>query len=108
MNQIREAAPAQLAAMEFAFQDPRLEEMLLRYKARNYPYTLDEEQRQRWEEYRKQKLMGPNNGGYLTIPALFERLNTLYQQRETDQKQREILEELALYAEAIYPADEVY
>ncbi len=108
MNQIREASPAQLGEMEFAFQDPRLEEMLLRYKARNYPHTLDEEQRQRWEEYRKQKLMGPSNGGYLTIPALFDCLNKLYQQPETEQKQREILEELALYAESIYPADEVY
>ena len=108
MNQIREAKPQQLATMEFAFQDARLEEMLLRYKARNYPQTLTEEQRMHWEEYRRQKLLGPDNGGYLTMQGLFERLNTLYQQPEMQQKDRDILEELALYAEAIYPSDEVY
>ncbi len=108
MERIRSTPAEQLASLELAFQDPRLEEMLLRYKARNYPASLNDEERERWEEYRKLKLLGPNNGGYLTMSELFVRLNEQYQKPDLSQRNRDILEELALYAEAIYPLDEMY
>ncbi|MEH6576763.1 MAG: exodeoxyribonuclease I [Amphritea sp.] len=108
MDTIRSTAPQQLMSLDLAFQDNRLEEMLLRYKARNYPFSLTDEERDRWEEYRKQKLLGPDNGGYLTMSELFAKLNEQYQQQGLSQRDREILEELALYAEAVYPLDEVY
>ena len=108
MELIRSTPPQQLGDRQLAFQNNRLEEMFLRYRARNYPFSLHEEERSRWEEYRKQKLLGPDNGGYLTATELFAKLNEMYQNPELNQAQKEILEELALYAEAIYPLDEVY
>lgn len=108
MDTIRTTPAAQLGTLDLPFQDNRLEEMFLRYRARNYPHTLSEEERGRWEEYRRLRLLGPDNGGYLTISELFEQLNRLYQQPDMTDHQRGILEELALYAEAIYPMDEVY
>ena len=108
MDQIRSTSPQELAGLQLAFQDNRLEEMFLRYRARNYPFSLNEDEQERWEEYRKQRLIGPDNGGYLTMSQLFAKLNEMYQQPELSQSHKEILEELALYAEAIYPMDEVY
>ena len=108
METIRSTPSSQLGALDLPFQDNRLEEMFLRYRARNYPHTLSEEERGRWEEYRRLRLLGPDNGGYLTMSELFEQLNALYQQPDMTDKQRGILEELALYAEAIYPMDEVF
>ncbi|MBS97454.1 MAG: exodeoxyribonuclease I [Oceanospirillaceae bacterium] len=105
MEQVREAPPEALEFIELPFQDPRLEEMLIRYKARNYPHTLREEEHQRWEEYRSRKLLSDDNHGYLTIPAYYDELNRLVQQPEITDRDRMILEELALYAESIYPLE---
>lgn len=108
MEIIRSTPPDQLGVLDLAFQDARLEEMFLRYRARNYPFSLHEEERARWEEFRHQRLLGPDNGGYLTMTELFSQLNELYQKPDLPASHKEILEELALYAEAIYPLDEVY
>ncbi|MBY4677965.1 exodeoxyribonuclease I [Marinobacterium arenosum] len=106
MAQVRDCPPDALGELALAFQDPRLEEMLLRYKARNYPHTLIDEERQQWEEYRKRRLLGPDNSGHLTMPELFARVNELYQDPQLSDRDRHILEELAIYAESIYPMDE--
>lgn len=105
IDKVRETDPSELAELELAFQDPRLEEMLLRYKARNFPQLLTDEQRQIWEEYRRSKLL-EGRDGHLAMDKFYERLNSLYQEVQSDEKKIHILEELALYAEAIYPMDE--
>lgn len=106
MAQIREASPEALSELELAFQDPRLEEMLIRYKGRNFPHTLTDEERPQWEEFRARRLMGPDNSGHLTMPEFFQAINEFYQNPELSSRDRHILEELAIYAESIYPMDE--
>ncbi|MCV6588982.1 MAG: exodeoxyribonuclease I [Marinobacterium sp.] len=106
MSRIRDAVPDELAGLELAFQDPRLEEMLLRYKGRNYPHTLLDEERVQWEEYRRRRLMGPDNGGHLTMEQFYAVLNELYGKPELSARDRQILEELNVYAESIYPMEE--
>lgn len=104
MEQVRATEPQALATLDLAFQDPRLEEMLLRYKARNFPHVLTEDEAQRWEEYRSRKLLQGDAGCY-SIPQLFQDLNTMVQNPEMSDADRHILEELALYAESIYPGE---
>lgn len=104
MDKVRLADADTLATLDLPFQDPRLEEMLLRYKARNYPQTLSEEEGQRWEEYRSQKLLTGENG-HLSFEALYAEMNRLAADASTTEQQRMILEELALYAESIYPME---
>ncbi|BBB28946.1 exodeoxyribonuclease I [Neptunomonas japonica] len=105
MQQVRESDPNALAELELAFQDPRLEEMLFRYRARNYPWTLNEEQQSQWEQYRSDKLLVTDKRRLLTMKEFYEHLNSLYQDQNLAAAQREILEELAIYAESIYPMD---
>jgi exodeoxyribonuclease-1 len=101
MAQIREAHPEALDDMPFAFQDRRLEEMLFRYRARNYLETLNSEEREKWEEYRTQKLLGPNDGQYLNYEQFAKAINDAAQTATVEQ--HELLQELATYAESIYP-----
>jgi len=105
MEHIRSCEPQALAELELAFQDPRLEEMFWRYKARNYPYTLTDEERARWEEFRRSRLTGNGVDGYLNMGRFYDELNRLYQSEDTTSDQRYILEELAVYAEAIFPME---
>lgn len=44
------------------FDDPRIDEMLFRYRARNWPDTLSEDEARRWEEHRKNYLSEPIEG----------------------------------------------
>jgi len=104
MDKVRQADADTLIHLDLPFQDPRLEEMLLRYKARNYPHTLREDEQHRWEEYRSQKLLSGDNG-HLSFDALYAEMNRIAADPGTTEKQRMILEELALYAESIYPME---
>ncbi|WP_372741937.1 exodeoxyribonuclease I [Neptunomonas sp.] len=105
MQQIRESDPEALAEMQLAFQDPRLEEMLFRYRARNYPLTLNEDEQSQWEQYRSDKLLKEDKRGLMTMKVFYEQLNALYQNPALSKSNREVLEELAIYAESIYPME---
>ena len=48
MHEMRLAEPGLLKSFSGRFQDPRLDEMLFRYRARNYPETLDAQEATRW------------------------------------------------------------
>lgn len=52
MNQIHRLRPDQLLEMEGQFEDERLNEMLFRFRARNYPHILTVEEEVRWNRYR--------------------------------------------------------
>ena len=107
IDQVRASDADELVGLELPFQDSRLEEMLLRYKARNFPQILTTEEQQRWQDYRREKLLN-GEGGHLSMEQFYARMNELYVQPDLDEKKRHILEELALYAEAIYPMEESF
>ena len=99
---VRVAQPEQLTALAPEFHDNRMRELVPLYKARNYPQALTAEEREWWDHYCAERLLG---GGNQSRFALFaEQL----QARATDhitEEQRFILQELQLYAESIMPAD---
>ncbi|NVD06559.1 exodeoxyribonuclease I [Vibrio sp. JPW-9-11-11] len=51
MNIIRETDPNNLAALDITFNDDRIAPLLFRYRARNFPWTLDETEQQRWANH---------------------------------------------------------
>lgn len=53
---VRSTGPAQLAALAGEFKDPRYPELLLRYRARNWPETLSAAERGAWDDYRRRRL----------------------------------------------------
>ena len=53
---VRNADANHLADFHPDFHDPRLPELLLHYKGRNYPESLDEGEMERWETYRLARL----------------------------------------------------
>ena len=100
LQRLRELNPAQLAAKRPAFHDGRLEELLFRYRARNFPETLDEAGQARWRQHRVERLHG-GAGGALTLAAFFERIDALAE--AADERGQAILEALYDYAEGIAP-----
>ncbi|KAB2892529.1 MAG: exodeoxyribonuclease I [Burkholderiaceae bacterium] len=104
LNHLRAMGGEQLAQARTGFDDPRLEELLFRYRARNYPGTLGEAEQERWLAHRAACLL-EGQGGALTVQALFDRIDTLSEQADEreDERAQEILGALYDYAEAIVP-----
>ncbi len=101
LERLRSLPPEKLAEARPGFDDERLEELAWRYRARNFPHTLTEEDLERWEEHRVACLM-EGQGGALTFDELFARLDTMG--GEADERGEEILGALYDYAESIAPA----
>jgi len=55
-QKVRAAAPRVLPAFAAQFEDPRLQELVFRYQARNWPESLDAAQQVRWDAYRHARL----------------------------------------------------
>jgi exodeoxyribonuclease-1 len=100
LNQLRRLTPEQLAKNTPGFDDARLDELLFRYRARNFPATLTEAEQQRWEEHRAARLLG-GVGGTRTTEQLFNEIDQLSE--TADEQGEAILGALYEYAEAITP-----
>jgi len=83
-----------------SFDDERLNELLLRYRARNFPETLSEEEMQTWEAHRAARLF-EGAGGARTIDQLFQEIDALSE--TADERAEAILGALYDYAEMIAP-----
>ena len=64
---VRAMRPEALATAHLDFEDSRLPELLFRYRARNWPETLDREERVRWETFRRRRLTDPAAGASITL-----------------------------------------
>lgn len=95
MDQVLTATPESLAGMTLAFDDARLPEMLFRYRARNWPETLSVPERERWQEYRMDRLTAPEGGGSITLTAFRQQLARLMVDPAIDSGRKQVLSELA-------------
>lgn len=103
MESIRDTSPNALSELGLSFDDRRLPEMLMRYVGRNYPEQLSGTQRQEWEEYRTAKLLDKDAGASICMDAFFQRLNELAADPELSKAKQIMLQDLADYAQSIYP-----
>ncbi|MCK0107335.1 exodeoxyribonuclease I [Marinobacter sp. S0848L] len=91
-----------LGEQEVRFDDERLNEMLFRYRARNYPNTLSGEEMERWEAFRTERLMNPKKG-WRSLEAYGLELQQLASDPELTPRNQQILEDLHLYGESLIP-----
>ena len=77
LAQVRATPPAQLGERPFPFRDQRYPELLFRYRARNWPDTLDSDERERWNSFRKARLTRHTALTGLTLDDYFTRLTEL-------------------------------
>ncbi len=64
---LRSVAPEQLTPERWPFDDPRLPELLFRYRGRNYPHTLNSDELERWQIFCRARLTGELSGAPLNI-----------------------------------------
>ncbi len=101
LNDMRAMSGEKLARTRPSFDDPRLKELLWRYRARNFPATLSPEEQERWEAHRAACLFD-GAGGARTVEQLFTEIDKLSETADDDRTQ-DILGALYDYAEHIAP-----
>ena len=74
------------------FNDPRLDELLLHYKARNFEGVLSESEEKAWEEYRIKRIKAKANSYIEAVQELAAAGNDPY-----------LLEELQLWYQSLLP-----
>jgi exodeoxyribonuclease-1 len=103
LETLRRQTPQQLAAARPSFKDERLTELLFRYRARNFPDSLNEKDAQRWERHRAARLFD-GDAGARTVDMLFGEIDALSE--TADERGEEILGMLYDYAEMVAPQRE--
>jgi exodeoxyribonuclease-1 len=112
LERLRRLTPQALADQRASFADPRLAELLLRYRARNFPDTLSDADRQHWEQHRAHRFHGGDSGGEAgggargeggreTLAEYLERIDAMFE--SADERGQEILGALVDYATEIAP-----
>jgi exodeoxyribonuclease-1 len=94
IESVRNADARTLADFHPSFNDERLSDLLLRYKARNFPSSLTEDETMEWERWRAERLNAQ-------LPEFLKALQRIAATGNDDQ--RYLLEELQLWAEGIMP-----
>src|SRR5690625_2085050 len=92
--EVRATPPAALGARDFGFEDARLPELLFRYRARNWPDTLDATERARWDDYRRRRLAAHSGLSEVSLPGFFTELETLRATHAGDGRRLALLDRL--------------
>ncbi len=92
IKQIQKTKPENLSKLNLKYYDNRIPELLFRFRARNYPNTLNDYEKKHWLEYRKKKL----NTEF--IKKYFIKIEKLYQLYKNDKEKIKILKELLNYS----------
>lgn len=97
VDAVRNADEKQLADFHPEFQDERLPELLVHYKARNFPKSLSKDEQESWQTWRRQHLEGQ-------LPNFAKSLEQLM--KTASEKDQFVLQELQLWAESILPVED--
>lgn len=100
LGAVRAAEPVELSRFANDFHDARLRDILPRYKARNFPGSLTDEERQAWDSYRTHRLF--DGGDDSRLGKYFQRLGVCADDSKYADKQF-LLEELQLYGQSLIP-----
>ena len=91
---VRRTPVDQLGQLNPGFEAAKLDELLFRYRARNWPETLAVGERERWEEFRRERLTQPGAGASITLDDYRRQLTHLVVDANLSQQQRAVVDAL--------------
>lgn len=101
---VRATVPEQLGAFDSAFHDPRYPELLFRYRARNFPHTLDADECKRWDEFRRARLTRATGLTGIAADAYFAEIAAARSCDELSGEQRVLLDQLEIWGRQLIEA----
>lgn len=93
-EQVRRTPAGELATLHPGFDAAKLDELLFRYRARNWPETLQGDERLRWEEFRRARLTQSGAGASIIIDDYRKQLSQLVVDSTLTPAQRAVVDAL--------------
>lgn len=103
MQAVRAASPNGISQISEQLREPRLKQLIPLYKARNYPDQLSSEEREHWDTFCRERVIG-SDPQRSPLARYFQRLQELAQ-GTLGAEQEYLLGELQLYGESLMPSD---
>jgi len=104
MQTLHTLSPRELADQQPNFDDQRLPTLLFRMRARSWPETLTETEREDWDAWRLERLTDPDAGGSIVMDGFEQRLADLHKEHAHDPARLKLLEQLEQWAEQVMDA----
>ena len=101
MAVIRNYEPGDASLDSPIFEDTRLTELFLRYKARNFPGMLTDGEKTQWDEYCQYRLFDETHPNALTIDRAKAKIAQLKADGSQFEARLPILDELLIYIETL-------
>ncbi len=105
MDELARLSPTELREARPRFEDARLPTLLFRMRARSWPETLSEAEREDWDAWRFERLTDPDAGASITIDAYDAKLASLRAERGADPRALAILDQLKAWGEELMSAE---
>jgi exodeoxyribonuclease-1 len=100
MDRVRASTGASLAKQSFPFEDPRLPDLLFRYRARNFPESLGSEERSHWQEYCFERITR-DDLGVLHLERLLEEIAVIREVSADDPQAMKLMDSLEAYTDTL-------
>ncbi|MEP6907489.1 MAG: exodeoxyribonuclease I [Pseudoxanthomonas sp.] len=97
--EVRATPPEHLGTREFGFKDPRLAELLFRYRARNWPGTLTQPEQLQWDGYRRQRLQVDGGLSEYSFDRFEAEIELLRQQHANEGAKQILLDQLQVWGQ---------
>lgn len=99
MKQVIDSDAQQLTSQSFPFEDQRLDTLLFRYRARNFPESLTDSELQKWQRYREYKLFDDSSPASIKMPEFLMQIEQLSLEYSRVPEKITILKSLYSYAQ---------
>jgi len=98
LAQVRTTPADRLGELAGRFRDPRLPELLLRYRARNHPGSLAGDDLAQWQAYRQRRLLGEERLGEVNLGEYHAQITQLAEEPSDDPRRPALLQSLRDWA----------
>ncbi len=99
LAEVRATPASQLGLRQFGFKDSRLQELLFRYRARNWPGTLTPPEQLQWDGYRWQRLQVDGGLSEYTFDSYALEIAALRQQYPDHGDKQALLDHLQVWGQ---------
>ncbi len=99
-NKIIHSSPEALSTFNPAFSDQRLQTLFPRYRARNWPETLNFDEQREWQEFCHARIIDGEYGSTLRADE-FNNILEEIAQRDLSEKQQNLMKELVQWVQAL-------
>ena len=99
-EQVRSLPPAEFDGLDLPFEDKRLHELLFRFRARHHPDSLNDAEREEWQNWRNNRLEFAPDGG-LSLDDFDTVVAGLTAQRKGDAEAQAVLADLAAWGQQL-------